>query len=90
MEFKHLLGFVAMLLVQGSTLFQVFKFIKTKRIEGVSIGFWITVDMGLVCYFFYAIIIKDPIYIISNAIGIILTTWSILLYYHYRRKNGNG
>ncbi len=80
---KTLLGAVAMLLVQGSTLFQVIKFYRTRKTAGVSIGFWIMVDAGLVLYLIYAILIQDPIYIISNLIGITLTSWSIILYFRY-------
>ena len=74
---------MAVLMVQGSTLFQVVKFYRTRKTAGVSIGFWITVDAGLCLYLVYAIIIQDPIYICSNLIGITLTSWSIYLYFKF-------
>ena len=85
MNVFSVIGCIAAVLVQGSTLFQIVKFIKSKRTEGVSIGFWWVIWTGLICYLFYAIHIKDPLYITSNAIGIILSTVSISLYYWYRR-----
>ena len=81
---KTLIGALGMLCVQGSTLFQVIKFYRTRKTAGVSIGFWITVDVGLVLYLVYAILIQDPVYIISNLIGITLTTWSIVLYFRFK------
>ena len=83
---KLILGFLAMALVQGSTLFQLVKFVRTKQTLGVSIAFWWCVWLGLVLYLVYAILIKDPIYITSNCIGITLTGTSIGLYYKYRRR----
>ena len=82
---KEIIGVLAILCVQGSTLFQVIKFIKTKKTEGVSIAFWWTVLVGLCLYLVYAILIHDLIYTISNTIGITLTSISIALYYKYRR-----
>lgn len=81
---KTLIGALAMCLVQGSTLFQVLKFYRTRKTAGVSIGFWVVLDTGLVLYLVYAILIQDPIYIISNTIGVTLTTWSICLYYRFK------
>lgn len=81
-------GVIGMILVQGSTLFQLVKFLKTKRTGGVSIAFWWSILLGLVSYEVYAISIKDPIYITSNAIGIVLSVWSIYLYYYYKAKGG--
>ena len=80
---KTLIGVLAVLMVQGSTLFQVMKFYRTRKTAGVSIGFWITIDLGLIMYLIYAIAINDPIYILSNLIGITLTSWSIYLYFRF-------
>lgn len=77
-------GVLGIVFIQGSNLLQIFKFLKTKRTEGVSIGFWWAVVLGLVCYEIYAIYIQDPIYICSNLIGITLSSTSIFLYYKFR------
>lgn len=87
MNFSTVCGLVAMILVQGSTLFQIIKFYRSKRTEGVSVGFWWTIFVGLSLYLVYAISIRDPLYIASNSLGIILTGTSIGMYYYYLLKN---
>jgi uncharacterized protein with PQ loop repeat len=82
---KTLFGVLGMVLVQGSTIFQIIKFYKTKKIDGVSVGFWWTIFIGLSCYLVYALCIMDTIYIISNTIGIFLTSISLSLYYYYKK-----
>jgi uncharacterized protein with PQ loop repeat len=83
MHFTTICGLVAMVLVQGSTLFQIVKFYRSKRTEGVSVGFWWTILIGLILYLVYAISIEDPLYITSNTIGVMLTGTSIGMYYYY-------
>ena len=82
---KEIIGFIGMILIQGSTVFQVLKFLKTKDASGVSVIFWWMVLFGLCFYMVYAIIIEDIVYMTSNAIGIMLTSISLRLYYRYRR-----
>jgi len=85
MDFFSLIGVVALCCVQGSTLFQIVKFIRSKETAGVSIGFWWVINFGLICYLVYAIHINDWLYMTSNTIGITLSTISIILYYYYKR-----
>lgn len=79
-------------MVQGSTLFQILHFYRNKKSAGVSIGFWWVVYFGLMSYLVYSISIADWVYITSNTIGIVLSSISIVMYYHYRKaeENGNG
>ena len=81
------IGIFGAILLQGSTLFQIVKFIRSKKTEGVSIGFWWVVLIGLCCYLVYSIHISDTLYFCSNAIGIVFNSISITLYYHYRKRN---
>ena len=76
---------IGLVLVQGSTILQIIKFIQTKKTDGVSIGFWWAIFYGLSCYLVYSISIHNIIYTISNTIGILLTSFSLGLYYYYRR-----
>lgn len=85
-----ILAILGLILVQGSTLFQIIKFVKVKRTEGVSIGFWWAILVGLIFYLGYSITIRDIFYMLSNSIGIVLSIVSISLYYHYRKKKPFG
>jgi len=81
-----LIGFAAMILIQGSTLFQIVKFYKIKKVDGVSILFWWAVFVGLILYLIYSIFIQDIVYITSNSIGMVLSGISIGMYYGYKRR----
>ena len=81
------IGFIGLLLVQGSALCQTWKFLKVKRVEGVSVSFWWTLLLGLGCYLIYSISIYDVIYIISNSVGVVLSGINIFFYYFYKRRS---
>ena len=83
---RGLFAVIGMILVQGSTLFQLIKFLHKKETKGVSIAFWWSVLVGLIFYLVYSIQIQDIFYQISNSIGIVLSASSISLYYYYRHK----
>ena len=83
------IGIFGAILLQGSTLLQIVKFIKSKKTEGVSIGFWWVIWTGLCCYLIYSTHIGDTLYTCSNTIGIVFTSISIALYYFYRKMNRN-
>lgn len=82
---KLFFGLLGMIMVQGSTLFQIVKFYRFRKTEGVSIGFWWVLVCGLGCYLVYSLLIKDPIYTVANLLGIILALTNIFLYYRFRR-----
>ncbi len=66
------MGIIGLILIQSSALFQIYKFQKKKRVEGVSITYWWVMFVGIICYLMYSIPIKDALFITSNSIGIIL------------------
>lgn len=78
--------YIGMVLLQGSALFQIIKFISKKQTAGVSVGFWWALVMGLGCYLFYSIRINNWEFIISNSVGIFLSSISVALYYYYSRQ----
>jgi uncharacterized protein with PQ loop repeat len=86
---KGIFAIIGLILVQGSTLFQVVKFVRKKKTAGVSIAFWWAVLCGLCFYLIYSLLIEDIFYTISNSVGIFLSAISISLYYYYKRKEEN-
>ena len=72
-------------LIQLSTCFQIAKIYQTRRVEGVSIIFWWMILGGLICYQVFALANWIVPYIISNALGIVLTIWYLILFYRFRR-----
>lgn len=77
------IGIIGLILVQGATALQIRKFIKTQETEGVSIGYWWSVMAGLIGYTIYACHINDWLFIIANAIGVVLCLITIVLYYKF-------
>ena len=83
---KGIFAIIGLICVQGSTLFQLVKFVHKKQTKGVSIAFWWTILIGLCFYLVYSVAINDIFYQISNAVGIFLSSISIILYYYYRHQ----
>ena len=83
----QLFGIIGLVLVQFSTCCQIYNLHKTKKTEGLSVGFLWMIFIGLANYLTYSISINDKIYIISNSIGMFFLAISIVQYYYYRRKS---
>jgi uncharacterized protein with PQ loop repeat len=82
---ETIIGFIGVVLCQGSIWLQVYKLHKTRETAGISIEvFWLWFIASF-CYLYYAIEIKAVVFIISNIIGIVSTTITVYLYYQYRK-----
>ena len=71
-----LIGTAAIFLVQGSLLPKMVSLWKSRKAGGVLLKiesrmFWVMLFSGLVLFLAYAIHIKDPVYIASNAVGVV-------------------
>jgi uncharacterized protein with PQ loop repeat len=82
----YVFGILGMMLVQFSTCCQIYRLWKSKRVEGLSVGFLWMIFVGLINYLIYSIHIMDKIYITSNSIGLFFLTISICQYYYYKRR----
>jgi uncharacterized protein with PQ loop repeat len=82
----YIFGIIGMILVQFSTCCQIYNLYKTKKTEGLSVGFLWMIFVGLANYLAYSISINDTIYIISNCIGMFFLAISIGQYYYYKRR----
>ena len=69
------LGFLAMLFVQGCHIPQLLEMWKLYRagipISGVSPWMYLSLGIGLFLYLIYSIWQVDPVYIVSNVVGLI-------------------
>jgi uncharacterized protein with PQ loop repeat len=77
-------AYIGIPLVQLSTCFQIAKIYRIKHVEGISAMFWWMILAGLVCYQVFAVANLIWPYILSNALGIGLTSWLLVLYYRWR------
>ena len=80
------IAYLGIPLIQLSTCFQIVKIYRTKQISGVSIIFWWMVLGGLICYQVFAFANRIWPYIVSNALGILLTGWYLVLYYRFKKR----
>lgn len=85
----YVFGIIGLICVQFSTCFQIYNLHKTKKTEGLSVGFLWLIFIGLCNYLTYSISIRDYIYITSNSIGMFFLAISIIQYYYYKRRETN-
>jgi len=63
---------------------QIMKTLKTKSVEGISVATYYLLLVTCSCYLIRAIAIREPIFIISNFVGVTLTAYMLILIYKYR------
>jgi MtN3 and saliva related transmembrane protein len=84
MSWLTFLGFIAAACTTASFLPQVIKTIKTKHTKDISLGMYSLITVGIILWFVYGLIRKDPPVIIANAVGFIAT--SVILIYKFIYK----
>ena len=82
----NIYGWIGMIMVQGCTLPQIIKAIRTKNVTGVSWLFWIILTLGLTCYLIYAFKINALVYKVSNITGISFNLIMLYLLFRYKKK----
>jgi len=65
---------------------QIVKGYKTKKLGDLSYLLNIFISIGMFMWLIYGVHINSPAIIISNAIGLILNIFLILMKYYYSRK----
>ncbi len=63
---------------------QLYKILKHKKTQGISLLTYIALVLALLCYLIHAIIIKDAVFITAQSVN--LVTNSIILYLLVKRK----
>lgn len=86
MKFYEIAGWLGVLLFQTSTWFQFYKTLRLKKVEQISLPFWICILLGCVGYMIYAVEIKATVYIWSNIFGMISSLTYLITYLYYRRR----
>ena len=87
MHFDYTLyGWLGLLLIHGSRLPQIFFMLKSKRASGLSLSGTAAVQLGLACYLVYALYQHDPVFITSNAVGMVLQGFVLYLNWLWRER----
>ncbi len=81
--FTEIVGWVGL----GTSFFvsipQLFKSIKAKSTRGLSKRSYQMLCITIACYLAKAIAIREPVFIISNSFGLIVTSIMLSLFYKY-------
>jgi MtN3 and saliva related transmembrane protein len=81
------IGFIAALLTTGAFVPQVFKTLKTKSTEGLSLTMYMSMFVGIMLWLFYGIKIQSISMIIANVVTGGLTLSILLMIILHKKKN---
>lgn len=81
-------GFLAIILMNISALPQIFKTVKTKRVDDMTVWRELLLFSGTGLYLYYGLAINNIVIIISNVVAVIVFSTLILLHVFYGGLNG--
>jgi MtN3 and saliva related transmembrane protein len=79
------LGRLAGLIMCGSYIPQQWKIYKNKSSEGVSLEMFILVVCALIIYQVYSFLVKEPVFLFTNSVGLVLALNTLRLIIKYRK-----
>jgi uncharacterized protein with PQ loop repeat len=80
---SEMIGWVGMVLSIVTTVPQFVKSAREKSTKGLSLMAYQVLFAAMACYLVRAIVIKDPVFIISSVINLILTLGMLYLFQKY-------
>jgi len=87
MEFITVVGLIASIATGTSLLPQLFKIVKEKKAEAVSLWMLVVLFAGLAAWVYYGILKSDWIIIISNAFSMVINLLIGILSIKYKKNN---
>ena len=82
----QIVGWLGFVFIQLCYLPQLIRSFRTRDVSGVSLGTWVLLWFGLVCYFLYGLYIRDVVFSAGNGAGAVLTSLQIALILKYRNR----
>lgn len=86
MSFVSIIGLLAAAFTTISFVPQALTTIRTKNVEGLSLGMYIVFTLGIVCWLTYGIVLKDLPMILANSITIVFVFIILFFIIKYRKK----
>lgn len=80
---SEILGWIGVILGTFISFPQLVKTIKEKTTKGLSKRTFQLLFITILCYLVRSIVIKEPIFIVSNAIGLLVTAVELYLFRIY-------
>ncbi len=84
------IGIIAGILVMSSSIPQIMKSYKTKKMSDVSIYLMSLIASGLFLWIIYGLIRSDPVIIGTNAAGLCLNVTLLIMKIRYDRMQSSG
>ncbi|OQP62245.1 SemiSWEET transporter [Niastella populi] len=84
-EYTQYIGIVAGILTSASLLPQLIKIIREKKVQGVSLGMFIVLLLGVGCWMWYGIEKTDYPIILTNGFSLLIN--SFILFFSIKYKN---
>jgi MtN3 and saliva related transmembrane protein len=81
------IGFIAALLTTGAFVPQVFKTLKTKSTDGLSLTMYMSMFVGIMLWLFYGIKIQSISMIVANVVTGGLTLSILVMIILHKKKN---
>ena len=81
------IGFVAALLTTGAFVPQVFKTLKTRSTEGLSLTMYMSMFVGIMLWLYYGIKIQSLSMIVANVVTGALTFSILVMIILHKKKN---
>ena len=85
MDFNTIVGVFASVFTAASLLPQLYKLLKEKKAEDISLGMLAVLFIGLALWIYYGILLNDWIIIISNAFSLLVNTTLAIVAMKYKK-----
>ena len=92
METGHifeLMGTIGSLIMCASSIPQIWKTYRTKCIDGLSGSYLAILMLGMTLILFYALYVKNIVFIFGNGLSLSLTGTLVGLWYRYRKREAS-
>lgn len=82
-----LVGWIGFVLVEAFYVPQLIKTIRSRNVAGFSLTAWGVLWVGMAFYLVYSLLIRDPVFIVGNAVGLASASVQIALVMKYRKSS---
>ena len=85
MNYTSIIGIIAGLLTSSSSIPQIVKIIKEKKVADLSMGMFITLSFGVLLWTVYGILRDDMPIIVTNGFSFCLNITILILRFKYKK-----
>lgn len=85
----EMMGTAGSMIMCASSVPQIIKTYRTKCADGLSGSYLAILMIGMTLILFYALHVKDVVFIFGNGVALLLTGILVGLWFRYRRINSN-